>query len=31
MTYLKLSRLRLGFLVSFNVTVIKDGIERIVL
>ncbi|MBC7783248.1 MAG: GxxExxY protein [Burkholderiales bacterium] len=30
-TYLKLSRLRLGFLVNFNQALIRDGIERIVL
>jgi GxxExxY protein len=30
-TYLKLSKLRLGFLVNFNKHLIKDGIERIVL
>ena len=30
MTYLKLRNLQLGFLVNFNVTLIKDGIERIV-
>jgi GxxExxY protein len=28
MTYLQLTHLQLGFLVNFNVTVIKDGIER---
>ena len=29
-TYLKLSDLRLGFLVNWNVKLIKDGIRRIV-
>jgi GxxExxY protein len=28
LTYLKLSRKRLGFLVNFNVPLIKDGIKR---
>jgi GxxExxY protein len=31
LTYLKLSGLRLGLLINFNVGVIKDGIVRIVL
>ena len=31
LTYLKLGGYRLGFLVNFNVTRIKDGIKRIVL
>jgi GxxExxY protein len=31
MTYLKRTRLRLGFLVNFNKKCIKDGIERIAL
>ncbi len=31
LTYLKLSGCRLGFLVNFNVPVIKDGIKRMVL
>ena len=31
MSYLKLSSLRLGFLMNFNVPVFKDGIRRIVL
>ncbi|MCL4502666.1 MAG: GxxExxY protein [Deltaproteobacteria bacterium] len=31
LTYLKLSGLRLGLLINFNVTRIKDGIKRIVL
>ncbi len=31
LTYLKLSRRRLGFLINFNVPVIKDGIRRIIL
>lgn len=29
-TYLKLTNLRLGLLVNFNVHLIKDGIHRIV-
>lgn len=29
-TYLRLSRLRLGFLINFNVPYLKDGIKRIV-
>ena len=29
-TYLTLSKLRLGFLVNFNVNLIKDGITRII-
>lgn len=29
LTYLKLSRKRLGFLVNFNVPIIKQGIRRI--
>jgi GxxExxY protein len=31
LTYLKLTKLRLGFLINFNVSKIKDGIRRIVL
>ncbi len=31
LTYLKLSGLRLGFLINFNVTLIKHGIHRIIL
>lgn len=31
MTYLKLTKLRLGFLINFNVPLIKDGIKRIIL
>jgi len=31
LSYLKLSRNRLGFLVNFNVPKIKDGIRRFVL
>jgi len=31
LTYLKLSGLRLGLLINFNVPLIKDGINRIVL
>ena len=31
MTYLKLSGLRLGLLINFNVPLIRDGIQRIVL
>jgi GxxExxY protein len=30
-TYLKLTKKRLGFLINFNVPLIKDGIRRIVL
>ena len=30
MTYLKLSGMKLGLLVNFNVNLIKDGIERVV-
>lgn len=29
-TYLKLSHLRVGLLINFNVRMIKDGIKRIV-
>jgi len=29
-TYLRLSRVRLGFLINFNVSHLKDGIKRIV-
>ena len=31
LTYLKLTGLRLGILINFNFTLIKDGIKRIVL
>ena len=31
LTYLKLSGLRLGYLINFNVPLIRDGIERKVL
>jgi len=31
LTYLKLTNLRTGLLINFNVTVLKDGIKRIVL
>ena len=31
LSYLKLTNARLGFLINFNVPVIKDGIKRIVL
>jgi GxxExxY protein len=31
LTYLKLSGYTLGFLVNFNVTLIKDGIKRVIL
>jgi GxxExxY protein len=31
MTYLKLSRRRLGLLINFNVPLIKNGIRRIIL
>lgn len=30
-TYLRLSRLRLGFVINFNVPYLKDGIRRVVL
>lgn len=30
LTYLKLSNLKLGILINFNVTVLKNGIKRIV-
>ncbi len=30
LTYLKLSGLRLAFLINFNVRLIKDGIKRII-
>jgi GxxExxY protein len=31
LTYLKFSNLRLGYLVNFNVSRLKDGLRRIVL
>jgi len=31
LTYLKLTGFRLGFLINFNVALIKDGIKRVVL
>ncbi len=31
LTYLKLSNIRLGFLINFNVPLIKNGIKRIIL
>jgi GxxExxY protein len=31
LTYLKLSGMRLGFLINFNVPLLKNGIKRIVL
>lgn len=31
LSYLKLANKRLGFLINFNVTLIKDGIKRIIL
>ena len=31
LTYLKLTQLRLGLLINFNVPLIKNGIERIIL
>src|SRR5215467_6235385 len=31
LTYLKLTGIRLGFLLNFNVTLIRNGIERIIL
>lgn len=30
LTYLRLSKVRLGFLINFNVSHLKDGIKRIV-
>jgi GxxExxY protein len=30
-TYLRLSKLRLGFLINFNVSYLKDGIKRLVI
>jgi GxxExxY protein len=31
MTYLKLSKCRIGFLINFNVKSLKDGIRRVIL
>ena len=31
LTYLKLTKMRLGLLINFNVSKIKDGIKRIIL
>ena len=31
LTYLKLSRLKVGFLIDFNVLHLKDGIKRLVI
>jgi GxxExxY protein len=31
MTYLKLSKCRIGFLINFNVKSLKDGIQRVIL
>jgi len=31
LTYMKLSSTRLGYIINFNVTRLKDGIERFVL
>ncbi len=31
LSYLKLTGKRLGFLINFNVPVIKDGIKRVIL
>lgn len=31
MTYLKLAQVQLGLLINFNVTILKDGIQRIIL
>jgi len=31
LTYLRLSQKRLGFLINFNVKLIRDGIRRLVL
>ena len=30
MTYLKLSKYKLGLLINFNVNLVKDGIKRVV-
>ncbi len=30
LTYLKLSKVKLGFLINFNVSKVKDGIKRVV-
>ena len=30
MTYLRLSKVRLGFIINFNVPRLKDGIKRMV-
>ena len=30
-TYLKLSKCRIGFLINFNVQSLKDGIKRVIL
>ena len=30
LTYLKLSNLKLGILINFNVSILKDGIKRII-
>ena len=31
MTYMKLSRLRIGLIINFNVAVLKDGVTRRIL
>lgn len=31
LTYLKLTRMRLGFLINFNVPLLKNGFKRIIL
>ena len=31
LSYLKMTQIRLGFLINFNVSLIKDGIERFVI
>ncbi len=31
LTYLKLSRIKVGLLINFNVPVLKNGIERFIL
>jgi GxxExxY protein len=31
MTYLKLSKCRIGFLINFNVVSLKDGIKRVII
>ena len=31
MTYMKLAKIKTGFLINFNVTLLKNGMKRIVL